>query len=81
MSDWISVKDQEAPEDIKILVAGTQYGSYQFISVCKISHFTRKQDGKTFKYVDVPEVSGFEREVEFEHRDVTHWMPLPGFPK
>jgi hypothetical protein len=81
MSEWISVKDQEAPEDIKILVFGTRYGSCQFISVCEISGFTRKQDGKVFKYVDVPEVSGYEREVEFEHGDITHWMPLPDFPK
>jgi hypothetical protein len=80
MSDWISVKDQEPPEKVKILVAGTTYGYYQFISVCEISHFTRKQDGKVFKYVSVPEVSGHDREEDFKYEHITHWMPLPKHP-
>jgi hypothetical protein len=81
MTEWISVKDQEPPEKVKILVAGAQYGgTYTFISACEISHFVRKQDGKVFKYVDVPEVSGHDREVDFEYADITHWMPLPKHP-
>jgi hypothetical protein len=81
MSEWISVKDQEPPEKVKILVAGTQYGgTYKFISACEILHLTRKSDGKVFKYVSVPEVSGYDLDWDFEHKDITHWMPLPDFP-
>jgi hypothetical protein len=82
MSEWISVEDQEAPADTKILVYGTQYGgTYEFMSVCKISQFTRKADGKVFKYVDIPEVSGYDTEIDFKPEEITHWMPLPEAPK
>lgn len=71
-----------APEDTPILIyAKLVYeGEKPIISVCKI-----RCDGKTitgepwFGLIPVG-YSGYEMEIDFDYKDITHWMPLPMAP-
>lgn len=81
MSEWIRVAERPCPVDEEVLVYGENHSLFQvsFVSVCSIGRYTRS-DGTQRFYVDVPCVSGYGREIDFEVENITHWMPLPPMP-
>ena len=70
MSEWISVDDRLPEETGENLVYSPLYGGG-----CYISQYSTMLGGFRTRY------SGYGNWVEYEHKDITHWMPLPTPPE
>jgi len=77
-SAWISIKDKPIPADTPVLVAATSWTDQKLISICQVSYYT---DGNTISSsLCGVGFGGYEWEFDFEHKDISHWRPLPKPP-
>lgn len=67
--NWISVKDQEPPLGIPILVSNGAY--------LTLTELTSRTRGACMSPVGF---GGYEWEYEFEVKDITHWVKAPALP-
>jgi len=70
MSEWISVEDELPAITGEYLVFVRLYGGS-----CYINQYSNLLG----KFRD--EYSGQDDWLEYEHKDITHWMPLPTPPE
>lgn len=71
LSRWISLKDQEPPKGMSVLIMDGKL-------MAVVSWRTCYKDGTPIW--ELEGIGGYEVETDWEDRDITHWMPLPGLP-